>query len=157
MLARQPFSLDLGVELVHLELGRSELRMELTERHSQHLGFAHGGAVSALADMGLAFAGGPMMGDNAVTAEFKINFLRPGLGDALVARGEVVSSGRTQAVVRCDVFAVQGGEEKTLRRRPRHDHGQYRWRARRLSVSSSRPGGTHIQGFHAECRVAVCA
>ena len=36
----------------------------------------------------------------------------PGKGEALVARAEVVGSGRSQAVVRADVFAVSGGTEK---------------------------------------------
>ncbi|MGR3364720.1 MAG: PaaI family thioesterase [Maritimibacter harenae] len=112
ILARQPFSQMLGAELVSLALGRSELRMALEERHTQHLGMAHGGVISSLADMALAFAGGPMMGDGAVTQEFKINFLRPGTGDALVARAEVVGSGRSQAVVRSDVFVIRDGEEK---------------------------------------------
>jgi uncharacterized protein (TIGR00369 family) len=112
ILATQPFSLDLGVELVKLEEGKAELRLELEERHTQHLGFAHGGVVSTMADMGLAFAGGPMMGPKAVTAEFKINFIRPAVGEALIARGEVISSGKSQTVVRCEIFAVKDGGEK---------------------------------------------
>lgn len=113
LLARQAFSVELGVELVSLEMGgKAELRLDLKEHHMQHLGMAHGGVVATLADMGLAFAGGMVMGERAVTAEFKINYLRPGIGEALIARGEVVSAGRVQAVVRCDVFAVKDGEEK---------------------------------------------
>lgn len=112
IIARQPFAADIGVELVALSLGKSELRLGLEARHTQHLGMAHGGVVATLADMALAFAGGPLMGEGSVTQEFKINYLRPGKGEALVARAEVVGSGRSQAVVRADVFAVSDGAEK---------------------------------------------
>lgn len=112
ILARQPFSLGLGTELVHLEPGRAEMRIPITPALTQHLGFVHGGVIASLADMALAFAGGPMMGEGAVTAEFKINYVRPGMGEALIGRGEVVAAGKSQAVVRADVFALADGVEK---------------------------------------------
>ena len=112
ILSEQAFSQMLGVELLSIAPGQSELRMPITDDHKQHMGFAHGGAVASLADMALAFAGGPMMGGGAVTQEFKINFLRPGIGEALIARGQVIGSGRSQAVVRADVVVVAEGVEK---------------------------------------------
>lgn len=112
ILTQQPFSVLLGTEVLSMSHGKAELRVPLEERLTQHLGMAHGGAVASLADMALAFAGGPLMGDGAVTQEFKINYVRPGKGEALIGRGEVVAAGKSQAVVRADVFAVAGGEEK---------------------------------------------
>jgi uncharacterized protein (TIGR00369 family) len=47
-----------------------------------------------------------------LTSEFKINYVRPATGDALLAVATVVGSGKTQAVCRCDVFALSGGERK---------------------------------------------
>jgi uncharacterized protein (TIGR00369 family) len=47
-----------------------------------------------------------------VTSEFKINYLRPAVGERLLARAEAVHHGKSQAVCRCEVFAVQGGQEK---------------------------------------------
>ena len=46
-----------------------------------------------------------------VTSEFKINYVRPALGEFLVARATVVRSGKNQAVSRCDVFVVSQGSE----------------------------------------------
>lgn len=112
ILARQPFSQNLGVEMVSMGVGRAELRLPIHDDLTQHLGMVHGGVIATLADMALAFTGGPVMGEGSVTQEFKINYLRPGKGDALVARGEVIASGRNQAVVRADVLVVDGGEEK---------------------------------------------
>ena len=36
------------------------------------------------------------------------------MGEALVARGSIISAGKRQAVTRCDIFAVQAGEEKLV-------------------------------------------
>ena len=47
-----------------------------------------------------------------VTAEFKINSLRPALGERLVVRARAVHEGKTQAVCRCEVFAVTGMQGK---------------------------------------------
>ena len=47
-----------------------------------------------------------------LTSEMKINYVRPGVGERLVARAEAVAVSRQQAVCRCDVFAVADGVEK---------------------------------------------
>ena len=111
VLAAQPFSRLLGAELTRFEQGLAELRLTLKPEHLQQHGFAHGGVVAYLADNALTYAGGSVLG-NVLTQEMKINYTRPATGDALVVRAMVVSSGRSQAVCRCDVFAVTGGEEK---------------------------------------------
>ena len=111
ILASQPFSALLGTELTRFETGLAELQLALRDDHRQQHGFAHGGVVAYLADNALAYAGGSTLGDS-VTLEMKINYIRPAIGDRLIARAEVVSSGKTQAVCRCDVFAVRDGEEK---------------------------------------------
>ena len=78
----------------------------------QQHGFVHGGVISYAADNVLTFAGGGALGTGVVTSEFKINYLRPAWGEALVARAEVVHCGRTQAVCRCDIFSSEGGAER---------------------------------------------
>lgn len=47
-----------------------------------------------------------------MTSEFKINYLRPALGERLIARAQVVYAGKTHAVSRCDIYARRDGEEK---------------------------------------------
>ena len=78
----------------------------------QQEGFVHGGAVSYLADNALTYAGGTAMAVPVVTSEFKINYVRPAIGERLIARAEAVAVSKSQAVCRCEVFAVQGGQEK---------------------------------------------
>ncbi len=111
VLADQPFSVLLGAELLRLETGTAELALELQEKHKQQHGFAHGGVVSYVADNALTLAGGSVLGDS-VTLEFKINYVRPAIGARLVAKANLLSSGKTTAVCRCDVFIVKDGEEK---------------------------------------------
>ncbi|MDU8928996.1 PaaI family thioesterase [Alisedimentitalea sp. MJ-SS2] len=112
ILAEQPFSVLLGAELTELEIGRAELRLLLKDKHKQQHGFAHGGAVAYLADNALTYAGGSVL-SNPITLEMKINYIRPGIGTALIARAEAVSSGKRQAVCECKAYALQeDGEEK---------------------------------------------
>ncbi len=111
VLAAQPFSRLLGAELVAWSAAGTELALDLGPDHLQQHGVAHGGVVSYLADNALTYAGGSVLGD-CMTLEFKINYLRPARGERLVARASVAGSGRTQAVCRCDIFAVEGGEER---------------------------------------------
>lgn len=111
VLAAQPFSRLLGAELVAWSEGRAELALDLRPEHLQQHGVAHGGVVSYLADNALTYAGGSVLGD-CMTLEFKINYLRPARGERLLARASVSGSGRTQAVCRCDIVVLDGGEER---------------------------------------------
>src|SRR5689334_7616106 len=112
-LEAQPFSVLVGAELAVYETGRAELHVPITDQLKQHHGFVHGGVVSYAADNTLTFAGGSVLGTGGVvTSEFKINYVRPATGDLLIARATVLYGGKTQAVVRCDVFAKTGDQEK---------------------------------------------
>ena len=71
----------------------------------------HGGVLSYAADNALTFAGGSALGPQVVTAEYKINYLRPASGQSLVALAEVVYAGKSQAVCRCDLFFLKDGQE----------------------------------------------
>jgi acyl-coenzyme A thioesterase PaaI-like protein len=48
-----------------------------------------------------------------VTAEYRISFLSPAIGDVLIARGEVIKPGRSIIHTKCDV-AVRAGDRETL-------------------------------------------
>lgn len=111
VLASQPFSVWIGTELSVLEPGKAELIIPLKRELQQQHGFAHGGLVSYAADNALTFAGGSVLGDS-LTLELKINYARPALGETLIARASVLSHGKTQAVVRCDVFVRANDAEK---------------------------------------------
>jgi len=111
ILAQQPFSVLLGAELTRFEQGLAEIQLPLRTDLKQQHGFAHGGVVSYLADNALTYAGGSVLGQ-VLTLEMKINYTRPAIGEQLIARAEVESHGKRQAVCSCRVFAVKDGEEK---------------------------------------------
>ena len=112
VLAAQPFSVLIGAELHALAPGHAELQLPLGAQLKQQHGFAHGGIVSYMADNALTFAGGSALRVPVVTSEFKINYVRPALGDRLIARATTAHCGSSQAVCTCEVFVVNDGAEK---------------------------------------------
>ncbi|WP_307336211.1 PaaI family thioesterase [Caldalkalibacillus uzonensis] len=113
-LAAQSFSRLLGTKLVVFQPGEAVLEIPVQENLLQQNGFVHGGVLSYTADNALTFAGGSVLGTNVLTSEYKINYLRPAIGEKLVARATVVYAGKRQAVCRCDVLVVKDSEEETL-------------------------------------------
>jgi uncharacterized protein (TIGR00369 family) len=112
LLALQPFSVLIGAELHALSAGACELHVPITASILQQHGFVHGGVVSYAADNALTYAGGTVLDWAVVTSEFKINYVRPAVGERLIARASAVYAGKLQAVCRCDVFVLQDGVEK---------------------------------------------
>ena len=112
ILAAQPFSVLLGAQLTVFEPGVAELSIPIRQELLQQHGFVHGGVISYAADNALTFAGGSVLGTAVVTAEYKINYLRPARGERLVALATVVHAGKRQAVCRCEIFDVSGSKEK---------------------------------------------
>jgi uncharacterized protein (TIGR00369 family) len=111
VLAAQPFSVYIGAQLTEFSKGKTELQIPIRQEHKQQHGFVHGGVISYAADNALTYVGGSVLGPAVVTSEFKINYVRPALGDILVARATVIHEGKTQAVCRCDVFTIRDGKE----------------------------------------------
>lgn len=110
----QPFSQFLGAELTDASADSAEISLTVLEHHTQQHGFVHGGVVSYLADNALTFAGGLALGGDALTSEFKINYVRPAKGKRLVARARAAHSGKRQAVCRCEIVCVTDDEEKLV-------------------------------------------
>lgn len=108
----QAFSQWIGAKLTACGPDNTELTLAIADHHKQQHGFVHGGVISYLADNAITFAGGLALNGNALTAEFKINYIRPGLGSHLIARAKARHAGKRQAVCQCEVYAVDGGEEK---------------------------------------------
>ena len=77
-----PFVAQLGVEMVHAGIDRSELRLSLEPRHLNGLDVAHGGLIMTLLDaaMGAAARAKDPDGRGVVTIEMKTSFLRPARG-----------------------------------------------------------------------------
>ncbi len=91
-LESQPFSKLLGTQLLEFGDGKAVLELKITENLKQQHGFAHGGVLSYLADNCLTFAGGSVLGDS-VTSEYKINYVRPAIGQKLIATAWIQHQG----------------------------------------------------------------
>ncbi len=111
--ARQAFMAHIGAELADIAPGACEIhlprRAELTQQH----GFIHGGAVGAIVDSAMGYAGYTLApaGASVLTVEYKLNLVAPADGERLIARGHVVRAGRTLTVCRGEVFALRDGAE----------------------------------------------
>src|SRR5699024_12514732 len=86
--------------------------IQISDDFVQHHGFVHGGVLSFSAYNALTFVGESVLGPAIITSEYKINYLKPGIGETIIARAYTVSSGKRQAVCRCDIFTVKDSEEK---------------------------------------------
>jgi len=110
LLKRSPFSSWLGVEVTACKDGYAELTMTIRKDHAQSHGYVHGAVIGGVTDIVSACAASTVAG-RVMTAEYKINFLRPAIGEWLVARSQVLKASARQAVCRTDVFAVKDGRE----------------------------------------------
>ena len=110
-----PFVKDVGLQFVACGAGWCEAALDLQPRHFQHTGVVHAGVITTLADHCAGGAGQLMCGpgEHVVTLEFKINLLRPGVGQRLTCRAEVLKPGKSFHVVEAQVWA-HGGESKVL-------------------------------------------
>ena len=111
--ASAAFIQHLGIKLVDFEPGRVDTRVPLRPELLQQDGYVHAGVIATLADHSSGMAAGTLSpaGRKVLTVEFKLNLMRPGSGDALTCRAEVVRPGRTLSVTEARVF---GGDEKLI-------------------------------------------
>jgi uncharacterized protein (TIGR00369 family) len=114
--AKQTVMSLIGGELTRVEPGVVEItlayRSDLTQQH----GYVHAGIITTIADSACGYAAYTLMPPNSdvLAVEFKVNLMRPAQGETFVARAEVIKSGRTLTVVRADVHALTGNDQREL-------------------------------------------
>ncbi|MEU4548003.1 PaaI family thioesterase [Nonomuraea dietziae] len=108
---RQGLMRHLGARLVHIAPGCVHIVLPSRPEVTQQNGYIHAGATSAIADSAGGYAGFTLFPENTavLTVEYKINLLRPAVGDHIEAVGTVLKSGRTLTVCQLEVFGVQDG------------------------------------------------
>jgi uncharacterized protein (TIGR00369 family) len=109
----QKFMDHIGATMPVIEPGYCEVHLPVREEMTQQHGYVHGGAMAAIADSAAGYAAFSLFDANSapLTVEYKLNILRPGEGERMVARAQVVKPGRTLTVVQSDVFAIVGDRE----------------------------------------------
>jgi len=95
-IANDPFCERLGIELVALDVGRAELKLELDDSLCNFHGTPHGGAIYSLADAAFAAASNAD-GETALALETNISYLAaPDRSATLTAIAEEThTAGRT--------------------------------------------------------------
>ena len=114
--AKQAIMGLIGGELTRVEPGVVEIALRYREDLTQQDGFVHAGIVATIADSACGYAAYSLMPPESevLAVEFKVNLLRPAKGETFVARAEVIKPGKTLTVVRADVFATTGDEQKLV-------------------------------------------
>ncbi|HZM35725.1 MAG TPA: PaaI family thioesterase [Burkholderiales bacterium] len=112
---RQKAMALIGAKLASVEPGATEITLAYREDLTQQKGFVHGGIIGMIADTACGYAAFSLMpaGSSLVTVEYKINILASARR-SLVARGEVVKTGRTLTVTRGEVYAEDGKHIATM-------------------------------------------
>lgn len=112
-LERQYFMHHIGFDLNVIEAGRTEGRLTFDQIHQQQRGFAHGGLVATLADITAGFAAYTLVPEDqhVVTAEIKVSYFHPGMGDSLFAKGWVVKPGSMIHFCEAEVWSQKEDEQ----------------------------------------------
>lgn len=112
--ANQPFMQTIRATLLSVTPGEVTIEMPIWDGIRQQHGFTHGGVVGAIADSACGFAALSVAAPDAgvLTTEFKCNFLSPGIGERLIARGAIIKAGRTLTLTEARIFALADGKER---------------------------------------------
>lgn len=114
--SKQGLMVTLGARLVLIEDGEVHIDMPFSKHIAQQHGYAHAGAVSSILDTACGYAALTRApeGCEVVTAEFKINLMRPAIGERFVAIGKVQNAGKTLTVCSGEVRAYTGDAFKVV-------------------------------------------
>lgn len=107
----------LGIEIVRLEPGRCELRLDVDRRHLASNGYLHASSVVALADSACGYgcvASLPEGGVGFTTIELKTNFLGTLLEGGMRTEATMAHGGRTTQVWDATVTAEATGRTLAL-------------------------------------------
>jgi uncharacterized protein (TIGR00369 family) len=106
----------LGARLVSVADGEVQIELPFSENLSQQHGYMHAGAITSIVDSACGYAALSKAPPECevVTAEFKINLVRPAIGERFLAIGRVQSSGKVLTVCTGEVRAFTGTDYKVV-------------------------------------------
>jgi acyl-CoA thioesterase len=95
------------------KIGRDRVvvELEITEKHRQAFGTAHGGVLASILDSAAGLVVNKELvkeGKIAVTAEIKVNYIKPVRSGKIIAEGRIVNTGSKIAVATSE--AKQNGD-----------------------------------------------
>ncbi len=101
------FMQALGVELVDVGPGWCATRLPVRQDHWQQDAYVHAGVQGSIADHTAGCAAFSLVAADEIilTVEYKVNLLRPAVGEMLFCRADVLRPGRTLMVAESTVHA----------------------------------------------------
>lgn len=129
--AENPFSRDLGIQVLEWEPGRATIALDALERHMNRRGVVHGGVIATMADTALSLAWRAAAPDRvpAGTLNLNVNFIAPASG-RLTAQGRLSQMTGGCAFCEATVTDADGALVATA---------QAVFRVRRAAAGSERP------------------
>ena len=115
--AAQGLMATLGARILHVEDGEVHIELPFSKAVTQQLGYVHAGAITSVLDSACGYAAltRAPADHEVVTAEFKINLMRPAIGERFIASGKVVNAGRMLTVCTGEVRSVAAdGAQKVV-------------------------------------------
>jgi uncharacterized protein (TIGR00369 family) len=93
--------------------GFFQSRVRIQGHHRQQDGFIHAGLMATMADHTAGYAAFSTVPEEfqILTIEFKVNFLKPAHGEALVARSRVIREGTQIIIAESEIFDVKRATE----------------------------------------------
>lgn len=106
----------IGAEIFSIKPGKVRIKLPFSKNLTQQNNFIHAGIITTIVDSACGYAAFSLMPENSsvLSVEFKVNLLRPAIGDYFLASGKVIKSGKTLSVVSGDVFAFDKDEKKHI-------------------------------------------
>jgi uncharacterized protein (TIGR00369 family) len=101
-----PYFVLQSMTITGLEIGRSRIEIDLSQKHLQPFGVTHGGVFATIIDAAAfwaVFSEAPQ-GTAMTTVDLKLNYLAPAVKGKLIAEGRTVKLGRTLGLGEAKVF-----------------------------------------------------
>lgn len=112
----QTLMATLGAQLISVVDGEVRIELPFSAKLCQQHGYVHAGAITSIVDSACGYAAltKAPLDCEVLTAEFKINFVRPAIGERFVAVGKVLTSGKLLTVCSGEVQAFSGSDNKVI-------------------------------------------
>ena len=113
---RQGLMRTLGARLADISRGRVVVEVQFADTLTQQNGYFHAAVSAAIADSAGGYAALTTMeaDDDVLAVEFKINLVRPAVGERLTAEAIVLKEGRTLTVCQSTVRAWSGTQSTVV-------------------------------------------
>jgi len=110
------FPAYLGFQAVNIADGAFKSKLRIRPEYKQQDGFVHAGIIATLADHTAGYAAYTVVPKNLriLTIEFKINFFKPAIGEVLICKSKVLSTGKKIIISESKVFVDSEDKESLI-------------------------------------------